>query len=267
VTKLGLIAGNGIFPIEVAAAARRRGVAVIAVAHRGETDPRLAELCDEITWIRVGELQAMIDAFKRAGVSEAAMAGGIARARLGETFAPDPRALAMLAGVGRFSDDALLRAVAAEVESDGIAMIDPVPLLDDALAGRGRLVGPAPEAAQLRDLDLAFAVMRALGAFDVGQAAAVRDGVVGAIEAVEGTDAALRRAAALCGRGLVVAKAAKPGQDLRFDRPAIGPATIELLAEIGAAMIGVEAGQALILDRARTLEAAERAGITVWGHG
>jgi UDP-2,3-diacylglucosamine hydrolase len=267
VTKLGLIAGNGVFPIEVAAAARRHGISVIAVAHRGETDPRLATLCDAVTWIRVGELQTMIDTFKRAGVIEAAMAGGIARARLSESFAPDARAVAMLQRVGRFSDDAILRAVAAEVESDGISMIDPVPLLRDALAGRGRLAGPEPTAAQLRDLELAFAVMRSLGSFDVGQAAAVRDGVVGAIEAVEGTDAALRRAAALCGRGLVIAKAAKPGQDLRFDRPAIGPATIELLAEIGAAMIGIEAGEAMLLERGRTLSAAEQAGVTVWGHG
>ena len=265
-SKIGIIAGNGAFPIEVAAAARRRGYAVVAVAHRGETDEKLAPLCDEITWIRVGELQTMIDAFKRAGITEAAMAGGITRTQLGETFAPDARAVAMLARVGRFSDDAILRAVAAEVESDGIAMIDPVPLLDDALASRGRLAGPEPSAAQLRDLQLAFGVMRALGNFDVGQAAAVRDGVVGAIEAVEGTDAALRRAAALCGRGLVVAKAAKPSQDLRFDRPAIGPTTIELLSDIGAAMIGVEAGQALILERARTLAAAASAGITLWGH-
>jgi DUF1009 family protein len=265
VSKLGIIAGNGVFPLEVAAAARRHGYAVIAVAHRGETDERLAALCEEITWIRVGELQTMIDAFKHAGVTEAAMAGGIARARLGDSFAPDARAIAMLARVGRFSDDALLRAVAAEIESDGIAMIDPVPMLDDALAGLGRMAGPEPSAAQLKDLRLAFGVMRALGGFDVGQAAAVRDGVVGAVEAIEGTDAALRRAAALCGRGLVVAKAAKPGQDLRFDRPAIGPATIELLSEIGAAMIGVEAGQALILERARMLAAAASAGITVWG--
>jgi len=116
-------------------------------------------------------------------------------------------------------------------------------------------------------LRLALDAMRALGGFDVGQAAAVRDGVVGAIEAVEGTDAALRRAAALLGRGLVVAKVAKPGQDLRFDRPAIGPATIDLLEEIGAALIGVESGQALILERARTLAAADKAGITVWGEG
>jgi len=127
------------------------------------------------------------------------------------------------------------------------------------------MAGPEPSATQLKDLRLAFGVMRALGGFDVGQAAAVRDGVVGAIEAIEGTDAALRRAAALCGRGLVVAKMAKPGQDLRFDRPAIGPATIELLSEIGAAMIGVEAGQALILERASTLAEAASAGITVWG--
>jgi UDP-2,3-diacylglucosamine hydrolase len=267
VSKLGIIAGNGVFPLEVAEAARRRGYAVVAVAHRGETDERLSALCDEITWIRVGELQAMIDAFKRAGVAEAAMAGGIARARLGESFAPDARAIAMLARVGRFSDDALLRAIAAEIESDGIAMIDPVPMLDNAFAGNGRMAGPEPDAAQLKDLRLAFGAMRALGGFDVGQAAAVRDGVVGAIEAVEGTDAALRRAAALMGRGLVVAKVAKPGQDLRFDRPAIGPATIDLLAEIGAALIGVEAGQALILERARTLAAADKAGITVWGDG
>ncbi|HTQ25105.1 MAG TPA: UDP-2,3-diacylglucosamine diphosphatase LpxI [Candidatus Binataceae bacterium] len=266
-SKLGIIAGNGVFPLEVAEAARRRGFAVVAVAHRGETDERLAALCEEITWIRVGELQAIIDAFKRAGVGEAAMAGGIARARLGESFAPDARAIAMLARVGRFSDDALLRAIAAEMESDGIAMIDPVPMLDNALAASGRMAGPEPGAAQLRDLRLALGAMRALGDFDVGQAAAVRDGVVGAIEAVEGTDAALRRAAALLGRGLIVAKVAKPGQDLRFDRPAIGPATIDLLAEIGAALIGVEAGQALILERARTLAAADQAGITVWGEG
>jgi len=265
VNKLGLIAGNGVFPIEVATAARRRGCAVVAVAHRGETDERLSALCDQITWIRVGELQTLIDALKRAGVTQAAMAGGIARARLGESFAPDARAIAMLARVGRFSDDALLRAVAAEVESDGIAMIDPVPLLEDALAARGRMAGPQPTAAQLADLRLAMGVMRALGRFDVGQAAAVRDGMVGAIEAIEGTDAALRRAAALCGRGLVVAKIAKPGQDLRFDRPAIGPATIDLLEEIGAAMIGVAAGQALILERARTLAAADAAGLIVWG--
>lgn len=266
VSSLGLIAGNGVFPLEVARAAHRRGLRVIALAHLNETDVTLADLADEITWIKVGELQRLIDVLKAAGVSEAAMAGGISRARLADSFAPDARALAMLAKVGRFSDDAVLRAIAAEIESDGIPVIDPVPMLDDALAHAGLEAGPAPTPAQLQDLALAFGVMRALGDFDIGQAVAVRNGVVAAVEAVEGTDAALRRGASLVGPGMVVAKAAKPGQDLRFDRPAIGPATIELLSEIGAAMIGVEAHGAMILERARTVERAVALGVTLYGH-
>ena len=265
-TSLGLIAGNGVFPLEVARAARQRGLRVIALAHLNETDAALAELADEITWVKVGELQRMIDVLKSAGVSEAAMAGGITRARLVDSFAPDARAIAMLAKVGRFSDDAVLRAIATELEADGIAVIDPVPMLDGVLARAGLEAGPAPTPAQLKDLDLAFELMRTLGAFDIGQAVAVRNGVVAAVEAVEGTDAALRRGAQLVGKGMVVAKAAKPGQDLRFDRPAIGPATIELLAEIGAAMIGVEAHCAMILERESTLERAGSLGITLYGH-
>lgn len=265
-TKLGLIAGNGIFPLEVARAARRRAIEVVAVAHKDETDPGLGALVARITWINVGELQRMIDVFKAAGVNEAAMAGGITRSRLPTTFAPDARALAMLSRIGRFSDDAVLRGVAAEIEAEGIRVVDPVPMLDGLLAGPGALAGPEPSPTHLKDLRLAFAVMRALGGFDIGQAVAVRDGVVAAIEAIEGTDAALRRAATLCGKGIVVAKAAKPSQDLRFDRPAIGPATIELLGEIGAAMLGVEAGTAMILERERTLERARALNISVYGH-
>jgi UDP-2,3-diacylglucosamine hydrolase len=266
VSSFGLIAGNGVFPLEVARAARRRGLRVIALAHLNETDAGLAHLVDEITWIKVGELQRMIDVLRIAHVGEAAMAGGITRGRLADSFAPDARAIAMLAKVGRFSDDAVLRALAAEIEADGIAVIDPVPMLEGALARVGLEAGPAPTQAQLKDLELAFDLMRALGAFDIGQAVAVLNGVVAAVEAVEGTDAALRRGAHLVGKGMVIAKAAKPGQDLRFDRPAIGPATIELLAEIGAAMIGVEANGAMILERERTLERARSLGITLYGH-
>jgi len=125
--------------------------------------------------------------------------------------------------------------------------------------------GPQPTGTQLKDLGLAFGVARAVGGFDIGQTVAVLNGMVAAVEAVEGTNASLRRAADLCGRGLVVAKAAKPGQDLRFDRPAIGPGTIELLSEIGAAVIGVEAGCALILDRERTIRLAQERRVSVYG--
>ncbi|MGH7814058.1 MAG: LpxI family protein [Candidatus Binataceae bacterium] len=264
--KLGLIAGNGVFPLEVANSARKRGIEVIAVAHAGETDPAIESAATSVTWIEIGELQKLIDAFSRAGVAAAAMAGGISRARLVSGFAPDARALAMLSRIGRLSDDSILRGVAAEVESVGIKMIDPVPMIPHWLAPAGLAAGPAPDAAQMRDLELAFSVARQLGRFDIGQTVAVRDGAVAAVEAIEGTDAALRRAAALVGRGIVVAKAAKPVQDLRFDRPAIGPATIETMAEIGAVLIGVEAGVALILERERTLELAREKGVSVFGH-
>ncbi len=265
-SKLGIIAGNGTFPLLVAQAARDRQIEVIAVAHLNETDPALEPLCAQITWIKVGELQRMIGTFKGAGVTRAAMAGGISRARLKDSFAPDQRALAMLARVGKFSDDTVLRGVAGELEADGIEVIDPIYLLDRALADEGAMAGPQPTSAQLNDLKLAFSVTRALGPYDIGQAVAVRDGVVAAVEAVEGTDAAIRRAASLCGRGLVVVKAAKPGQDLRFDRPAIGPNTIELLAEVGAAVLGIEAGCTMILERERTMALADRQAITVYGY-
>ncbi len=265
-SKLGIIAGNGIFPLEVARIARHHGITTTAVAHLGESDPRLTELADAVTWIKVGELQRIIDVFKEARVERAAMAGGISRARLQHAFSPDARALTMLARLDRFSDDAVLRGVAAELESEGIRIVDPVPMLDGILAPAGLLAGPEPSPAQISDLRLAFAICRALGTFDVGQAVAVRDGVVAAVEAAEGTDAALRRASGLCGKGLVVAKAAKPTQDLRFDRPAIGPDTIDLLGELEAAVIGVEAGTAMLLEREATLHRARMRNITVYGY-
>jgi hypothetical protein len=264
--RLGLIAGNGVFPLEVAKAARRHGHGVVAVAHLGETPVALETLVDEITWIKVGELERMIEALRRGGVSQAAMAGGISRARLGDSFAPDTRALAMLARIGRFSDDAVLRGLAGEIEAEGIEVIDPVPMLDQVIAGPGLLAGPPPTAAQLDDLRIAFAVLAALGSFDVGQTVAVRDGVVAAVEAVEGTDAALRRAAATWGKGLVIAKGAKAAQDLRFDRPAVGPATLTLLGEIGATMLGIQAHTAMILERENAFTRARELGVTLYGH-
>ncbi|MGH7002283.1 MAG: LpxI family protein [Stellaceae bacterium] len=223
-------------------------------------------MVDEITWIKIGELEPMIAALKHAGVRQAARAGGISRARLADSFAPDARALAMLARIGRFSDDAVLRGLAAEIEAEGIEVIDPVALFKEVIAAAGLLAGPHPTAAQIADLRLAFGVLDALGAFDVGQTVAVRDGVVAAVEAVEGTDAALRRAAAVWGKGLVVAKGAKAAQDLRFDRPTIGPATLELLGEIGAAMIGIQAHTAMILEREAVFARADELGVTLYGH-
>jgi DUF1009 family protein len=266
VNRLGLIAGNGTFPLAVAEAARTRGIEIIAVAHVGETEPALEGLCSELTWIRVGEIEKMVATFKSAKISEAAMAGGISRVRQQHSFAPDERALRMMLRIGKMSDDAVLRGLAEELESEQIAIIDPVYLLDRAVVEAGRLAGPEPRESQLSDLKLAFGVLNALGNFDIGQAVMVRDGVVAAIEAIEGTDAALKRAAELCGKGVVVAKGAKPSQDLRFDRPAIGPRTIAVLSEVGAAVIGLEVRRTMVLEREKTLALADRHQITVYGY-
>ena len=141
-SSLGLIAGNGVFPLEVATAARRRGIKLIALAHSGETKPELEAQVDHLTWIKVGELQKIIDVLKDAGVEQAAMAGGISRARLAEVRSPDERAIKMLASITRWSDDAVLRAIAREIESEGIPVIDPVALMDDAIAKPGLMAGP-----------------------------------------------------------------------------------------------------------------------------
>ncbi len=265
-TKLGLIAGNGAFPIEVAAAAKARGIEVVAVAHKDETMPEVASYCSRVVWIDVGQLDTAIGALKQAGVKVAVMAGGISRARLRSSFKPDGRALAMLSRIGKFSDDAVLRGVAGELEADGIEVIDPVEHFGLALAEAGLLAGPEVGAAALGDIGLGFAVARALGNFDIGQVVAVRDGVVVAVEAVEGTDATLRRAASLYGPGLVVAKASKVSQDLRFDRPAIGPKTIRLMQEIRAAVLAVEAQRTLIIEPVKTLKTARELELSLYGY-
>jgi DUF1009 family protein len=266
VNNFGLIAGNGAFPLEVAAAAKARGIAVIAVAHKGETSPEIANFCSRVAWIEVGQLQESIDTLKAAQVKVAAMAGGISRARLRASFKPDARALAMLSRIRKFSDDAVLRGVAAELEADGIEVIDPVDRFGLAVAQAGLLAGPEITASAQDDIRLGFAVARALGVFDVGQVVAARDGVVAAVEAIEGTDATLRRAASLAGAGLVIAKASKPGQDLRFDRPAIGPHTINLLHEIRAAVLAIEAQCTLIIEPENTLKMARELEVSVYGY-
>ncbi len=263
--RIGLIAGNGRFPLLFAASARAQQHEVVAVAHVGETEPEIERLAASTTWIRVGEIESMIRAFQRHGVRRAVMAGGIRKASLFHHFAPDARALAFLSRLPHWGDDVVLRAVAAELERDGIAVIDAIPFMAPLLATAGILAGSPLTRSQEADVRLGSQVARAIGQWDVGQTVVVRDGVVVAVEAVEGTDAAIRRGASLAGRGAVVVKMSKPGQDLRFDLPAVGPATLGVCREHGVAVLAVEAGRTLLLDREVFLQVAATAGLTVVG--
>ncbi len=266
---LGLVAGNGRLPFEVALAARERGVDAAIVAIEGNTDPEIEKLAGRaFTWVAAGELERLIAFFHQAGAREIVLAGGVVKlAMLRDPAAlrPDARALALLARLRERGDDALLRAVAAELESEGLRVVESTRWLGDRLTPPGTL-GRVSVAPELRaDLELGLRVAHALGAHDIGQSVVVKAGAVLAVEAVEGTDAALRRGAALGGPGAVAVKAAKPGQDLRFDVPAIGPRTLELARECGIAAIGLEVLRTLVLERERATALADEYGVALVG--
>jgi DUF1009 family protein len=262
---IGLIAGKGQFPLLFAQAARSHGVEVVAAAHRGETDPALGALVQELHWVYVGQLGKIIRIFKKAGVRRAVMAGGISRGRLFKEFRPDLRALSVVRRAGAGKDDRLLRAVAAELESEGITVAPSTLFLEDLLAPAGQIGRRAPSPEELQDIDFGLQVAREVGRLDIGQCVVVRRQVVVALEAIEGTDDAIRRGGSLAGPGTVVVKISKPHQDLRFDVPAVGPETIAAMQEVGAKVLALEAGKTLIFNRPEMLKAANRAKIAVWG--
>ncbi len=266
---LGLVAGSGGLPFEVAAAAREGGVEVAVVAIEDQTDPAIEGLASQgTTWIRVGQLGRLIGSLKEWAVDEVILAGAIAKRealRDPGKLQLDARALAVIARLKDRGDDALLRAVAGELESEGLAVVASTRYLRDRLTSVGRLCGPVLAPATESDLALGLRVAKSLGSHDVGQSVVVKEGNVLAVEAVEGTDATMRRGAELGGAGAVVVKASKPRQDLRFDVPAIGRRTIELAHQCELVAIGLEAERTLVLERAHTLREAERHGIAVVG--
>ncbi len=262
---IGLIAGKGQFPLLFAQAARNQGFQVIAVAHRGETDPGLASLVTRLHWVYVGQLGKIIRIFKGEGVSRAVLAGGISRGRLFRQFRPDFRALNLIRRVGGGQDDRLLRAVAAELEGEGILIAPSTLFMEELLVSPGPLSRRPPKPEELKDIDFGLQMAKEIGRLDIGQCVVVRRQVVVALEAIEGTDETIRRGGLLAGPGAVVVKVSKPHQDLRFDVPAVGRETIQVMAEVKAAVLAVEAGKTLMFDRAEMLREADRAGIAVWG--
>lgn len=262
--KLGLIAGNGRFPLLFAEAAKQAGFAVTAVAHRGETPETLDQHVDDVLWIKVGQLGQMIDHFKSVGVNTVVMAGGIKKTRMFTEYRPDWRAVKVLARVRHFKDDVLLRAVADELESEGITVGDAARYLPSLIAPAGVLTTD-PSREQWDDIRFGAEMVRAVGRLEIGQCVVVKNRTVLAVEAIEGTDDAIRRGGRLAHGGAVVVKMAKPQQDLRFDIPAVGPTTIASMQEVDAAVLAVEAGKTLMLDKADLLEAARKAKIAVVG--
>jgi DUF1009 family protein len=261
--RIGLIAGNGRFPLLFAEAAHRAGVEVVAVAHQNETPDEITNLVTHLTWVRVGELGKIIRVLKDAGVRRAVMAGGIRKPRQLSDFRPDFRGAAFIAKIRSLRDDVLLRGVAAELEHDGITIVESTLFLGDLVPQVGTLTRKAPKSRELEDVRFGLEVAREIGRFEIGQSVVVKRRTVIAVEGIEGTDAAIRRGGELGRGGVVVVKVSKPGQDLRFDVPAVGMTTIDVMREVGAKVLALEAGRTIMIDRAEVIRAADAAGIAI----
>jgi UDP-2,3-diacylglucosamine hydrolase len=262
---LGLIAGNGRFPFLVADAARRQGRRVVAVAIREETFPDLEGRVDAMHWVSLGQLGRCLEALKSEGVTEAVMAGQVKHRQIFSGIVPDLKMMALLARVAVKNTDSLIGAVADFLAREGISLLPSTALLEDHLAAPGAMTRRKPSKDERQDIEYGRSVARALAGLDLGQTVVIKDRAAVALEAMEGTDEVIRRAGKLAGPGTTVVKVAKPRQDMRFDVPVVGAATVEVMREAGARVLALEAGRTLLLDKLGFLAAADEAGIAVWG--
>jgi len=263
--KIGLIAGYGSFPLEMCSEMNRLGYEVHVTAVREETSAEIERLAASVTWLHVGQLGAMIKTFKGAGVSEVVMAGKVRKLHLFRNFKPDLTAVKTLLTLPDRKDDSLLLGITGVLADAGIAVLSQVEHAGEMLAREGHLFGPKPTKDQLKDARFGFVQEKAIAGLDIGQTIVVQDTAVLAVEAIEGTDEAIRRGGSLGSGKAVVVKVAKPGQDLRFDVPAFGPDTLEVMHAAGCKALIVEAGCTLMLERGRIGELAKSYGISIYG--
>ncbi len=260
---LGIIAGNNAYPLLLAKAARRAGVKkLVAAAFVGETRPELNGLVDEIEWLRVGQLGRLLQFFQSSGVTHAMMAGQIAPKNLFD-LRPDWKALLLLARVKRRNAESLFSAIADELGRVGVELLPAYTFLENLLAAEGLIAGRALSRREEADVSYGLEIAREVSRLDIGQTVVVKNGTVLAVEAFEGTDAAMKRGGALGRKGAIVVKVAKPNQDMRFDVPVIGAATIETAAEAQVRVIALEAGRTLLLEKSELVAAAVRHGVSI----
>jgi len=276
--KLGLIAGNGRFPFLLLDAARAQGLAVVVAAIREETDAEIDRRAAEdsgisVHWLSLGELSRLIETFHKEGVTKAVMVGQVKHKQIFSSIRPDWRLAKLLLSLPVRSTDRLIGAVAKVLEDEGIELMSSTTFLEPMLAQEGVLTERAPDEEERRNIEYGLSVARAVASFDIGQTVVVAAQACVAVEAMEGTDAAIERAgwlmrtleenASTLERRLTVVKVAKPNQDMRFDVPVIGMATVETMNHAGASCLSVEAGRTLLFDREKLLKKADEAGIAI----
>ncbi len=261
---VGLIAGGGQFPFLIADEAGAAGLRVVAVGFSGHTDVSLAGRVDAWSELHLGQLSKLFRFFKDQGVSRVVFAGAVSKPKAMDVR-PDFKAVKLLFKLKTKGDDALLRAVADELESEGMRVVSPLELVPGIATPAGVLTSRRPRKHEWEDLEYAWPRARAMGRMDIGQSLIVKSGMVVAVEGLEGTDEALLRAGRLAGPGCVAVKVLKPGQDERIDLPAAGETTIETMIQAKAACLGIEAGHSVFFNMRESLSRADAAGISVVG--
>lgn len=268
--KLGLIAGNGRFPFLVLEAARTQGYEVTVIAAHEETSPDLSEAAARqgaaIHWISLGQLGTCVRLLRDAGVTRAVMAGQVKHTKIfAGGIVPDLTLLSLLTRLRARNTDGLIGAVAQVLRDRGIDLVDSTALLTPLLARAGLLSRRPPTADEEADFAFGYRMADVVAGLDIGQTIAVRNRAVVAVEAMEGTDAVIARAGALAGPGVRIVKVAKPQQDMRFDVPVVGVATIHAMREAGATALSIDAARTLVIDGDAVFAAADEAGIAVVG--
>src|SRR4051794_10525333 len=261
--KFGLIAGNGKFPFMVLEGARQSGTKMAVAAIREETDPQIEALADCLKWVGIGQLGRMIRFFKDEGVEKAIMAGQVKHVQIFSRAVPDARMLRVLLKLPRRNTDSLIGAIASELESEGIELVDSTCFLQDSLPQSGTLTRREPSKQEREDINYGLEIAHEIARLDLGQTIVVRGQACVAIEAMEGTDETIRRAGQLARGRLTVVKVAKPNQDMRFDVPVVGVPTIESMIQAGATCLCITAGKTLMFDRDQMIQTAERHKISL----
>ena len=260
---IGLVAGGGKFPIMVAKAARSHGFRVAAVAHINETIPSLADDVDSIKWVKLGQLGKVIKNLKNEGVKRALMAGTITKKKMFDGAKPDLKALSLMAKLAIYHDDSILRGIANEFALEGIEIISSTSFLPQLSAPPGCLTKRRPTKFEKRDIEFGWKMAKELGQLDIGQCVVIRERTILAVEAIEGTDAAILRGGSLGKEKSVVVKVSKPDQDLRFDMPSVGLETVKSMCKVKASTLAVEANKTLIFDKDEMIKFANDNGISI----
>ncbi|BBO88640.1 LpxI family protein [Desulfosarcina ovata] len=261
--KIGLIAGNGQFPILFSRIAGQNGFVLFTAAYVNEADPELAQLSEAIEWLHLGQVKRLIRFFKQNGVTRAVMLGGVRKTRLFSDVKPDMKAISIIAGMRHTHDDAIMRAFADCLEKEGIKIEASTFLLPELLATEGVWTRRKPSRSEKKDIELGFSVAREIGRLDIGQSVVVGGGSILAVEAIDGTDATIARGGQL-GRGqAVLVKVCKPNQDFRFDVPSVGIRTIETMVQANVRVLAIEAGKTVVFDRTEMVRIADENQIAI----